>query len=158
MNKLLEYCQALPEVHFGPGEVVLSEGSKTGIIYILKEGEAEVTKRSIQVTLIDEPGAVFGEISVLLDIPHMATVRSVSPTQFYRVDDPESFLQSNTEISYYVAHLLAQRLNSVTNYLADIKEQYKDSEDHFGMIDEILDTLVHQQGEEPTPGSDRDPV
>ena len=158
MKELLQYCQVLPVVHFEPGDVVLSEGSKTGIIYILKEGKAEVTKRNIQVTLIDEPGAVFGEISVFLDIPHMATVRSVTHSDFYIVDDPPSFLQSNTAICYHVAHLLAQRVNSVTNYLADIKEQYKDSEDHFGMIDEILDTLVYQQGDEPTPGSDRDPV
>lgn len=158
MKELLQYCLTLPEVEFEPGDEVLSEGSKTGIIYILKEGKAEVVKRNVQVTVVDEPGAVFGEISVFLGIPHMATVRCVTRSRFFRVDDPAGFLQSNTAICYHVAHLLAQRVNSVTNYLADIKEQYKDSEGHFGMIDEILDTLVHQQGEEPTPGSDRDPV
>ena len=158
MNKLLLYCQSLPDVRFEVGEVILSEGSKTGIIYILKEGEAEVTKRNIHVSRIDEPGSIIGELSVLLDIPHMATVRAVQPTQLYKVDNPTCFLKSHTEICYQLAHLLAQRLHSVSNYLVDVKEQYKDSDDHFGMIDEILEVLIHQQGEEPTPGSDRDPV
>ena len=158
MNRLLSYCGSLPNVRFDVGEVILSEGSKTGIIYILKEGEAEVIKRDIHVSRIDEPGSIIGELSVLLDIPHMATVRAVKPTQLYKVEDPTSFLQSHTEICYHLAHLLAQRLHSVSNYLVDVKEQYKDSDDHFGMIDEILETLVHQQGDEPTPGSDRDPV
>ena len=158
MKKLLEFCQSLPESTFDAGEVILPEGSSTGVIYILGEGEVEVVKRDIQVTLIDEPGSIFGELSVLLGTPHMATVRAVRPTRLYKVDDPEGFLQSNTEICYRLSQLLAQRLHSVTNYLVDIKEQYKDHDDHFGMIDEILDTLVNQQGEEPTPGSDRDPV
>ena len=127
-------------------------------MFILKEGVVEVVKRDMQVTRVDEPGAVFGEMSVFLDTPHTATVRSVGNSMLYRVDDPHDFLRAHTDISYHVAHILAQRLNSVTNNLVDIKEQFKDREDHLGMIDEILDTLVHQQGEEPIPGSDRDPV
>lgn len=158
MSKLLSFCQPLPLVEFDAGDIVLPEGRKMGVIYILKEGQVEVVKRDVQVTLYDEPGSILGELSVLLNLPHMATVRAVKPSQLYKVDDPERFLKSNTEICYHLAHVLAQRVHSVSNYLVDVKEQYKDQDDHFGMIDEILDTLVHQQGEEPTPGSDRDPV
>lgn len=158
MSELFDFCQSLPEVEFAAGEIILPEGSKTGLIYILKDGEAEVVKRDIQVTLIDEPGSIIGELSVLLDLPHMATVRAVKPSRLYKVEDPAEFLRSSTEVCYHLAHLLAQRLHSVTNYLVDIKEQYKDRDDHLGMIDEILDTLIHQQGQNPTPGSDRDPV
>ena len=158
MNKLLHYCRSLPEIELNPGETVLSEGSKTGVIYILKEGAVEISKRDIKISRVDEPGSIVGEMSVLLNIPHTATVRAVSPSRLYKVEDPVSFLQSHTEICYHLAHLLALRLQSVTGYLTDIKEQFKDRDDHFGMIDEILDTLVHQQDEDPTPGSDRDPV
>jgi uncharacterized protein YnzC (UPF0291/DUF896 family) len=41
------------------------------------------------------------------------------------------------------------------NYLADIKEQFKDNSDHFGMMDEILDTLTNEQSEDLESGSDR---
>ena len=158
MKTLLSFCTSLPEQHFAQGEIILPEGEQTGLIYVLRDGQAEVVKRDIQVTLIDEPGSIIGELSVLLGLPHMATVRAVTACTLYRVADPEEFLRSDTEVSYHLAKLLAQRLHSVTNYLVDIKEQYKDSHDHFEMIDEILDTLIHQQGHDPTPGSDRDPV
>jgi hypothetical protein len=56
-----------------------------------------------------------------------------------------------------VAELLAQRLNSVTGYLADLKRQYEDHDDHLGMVDEVLETLTHQQADRFEVGSDRDP-
>ena len=107
MKRLLHYCQSLPEIGLEAGEVVLSEGSKTGIIYILKEGAVEISKRDIQISRVEEPGSILGEISVLLDIPHMATVKAVAPTRLYKVEDPSDFLQSHTEICYQLAHLLA---------------------------------------------------
>jgi CRP/FNR family cyclic AMP-dependent transcriptional regulator len=156
MNDLLLNCQSLPEEEFESGRTILGEGEKSGLIYILIEGEVEILKRDITITRVSEPGSILGEISALLDIPHMATVKAIVPCRFYVVEDQADFLRNKTEICYPLAVMLARRLHSVTNYLADIKEQFKDHEDHFGMMDEILDTLVNQQGEDSQPGSDRD--
>jgi hypothetical protein len=76
-------------------------------------------------------------MSALLDMPHMA------------------FLESNKEVAFLLAQLLA--LHGVTTYLADLKAQFEDQENHLSMVDEILETLVHDQRREFTPGSDRDP-
>ena len=157
MRTILSFCQELPEVTFGPGEVLLTEGGRTGVLYILIEGGVEVLKGDFQVTTVSEPGAIFGEISVLLDIPHTATVKALTPSRAYVVERATEFLQSNTDITYQLARLLAQRLYGVTTYLVDFKNQFEDHEDHFGMVDAVLETLVHQQDEECTPGSDRDP-
>ena len=157
MRTVLSFCQGLPEATFGPGEVLLAEGGKAGILYILAEGEIEVLKGDFQVATTSEPGAIFGEISVLLDIPHTATVKTLTPSRAYVVQQASEFLQSNTDITYQLARLLAQRLYGVTTYLVDLKRQFEDHEDHFGMVDAVLETLVHQQDEECTPGSDRDP-
>ena len=73
------------------------------------------------------------------------------------VDEANVFLRSHLGITYGVAQLLAQRLHSMTTYLADLKRQYEDQEDHLGMVDEVLETLTHQQGERVDVGSDRDP-
>ena len=156
MNEVLLSCQALPENKFDSDKIILNEGENSGLIYILIEGEVEILKRGLRITSVSGPGSILGEISALLDIPHMATVRTVTPCRFYMVENQSDFLKNNTEIYYPLAVMLARRLHSVTNYLADIKEQFKDNADHFGMMDEILDTLVNQQGEEPNPGSDRD--
>jgi CRP/FNR family cyclic AMP-dependent transcriptional regulator len=157
MREILEDCEALPEESVGADKVILAEGEKSGLIFILIEGDVEILKRDLSITRITDPGAILGDISALLDIPHTATVKTVTPCRFYKVENQSDFLRTNTEICYPLAVMLARRLHSVTNYLADIKEQYKDHDDHFGMMDEILETLVNQQGEEQAPGSDRDP-
>jgi rubrerythrin len=45
----------------------------------------------------------------------------------------------------------------VTTYLADIKRQFEDERGHLGMVDEILESLLNQQRQTFSPGSDRDP-
>lgn len=157
MRTVLSFCQGLPEVTFAPGEVLLAEGGRTGILYILAQGNVEVLKGDFQVNTVAEPGAIFGEISVLLDIPHIATVKALAPTRAYVVERASEFLQSNTDVTYQLARLLAQRLYGVTSYLVDLKKQFEDHDNHFGLVDAVLETLVHQQDEECTPGSDRDP-
>ncbi len=157
MKEILSSCQSLQEKHIESGQVFLDEGDTTGLMYILIEGEVEILKGDFKVAVINEPGAILGEISALLDIPHTATVKTAAPCRFYVVDKHSDFLKENHQVCLPLAIMLARRLHSVTNYLVDIKEQFKDHSDHFGMMGEILETLVTQQGEEQQPGSDRDP-
>jgi CRP-like cAMP-binding protein len=157
MRTVFSFCQGLPEKSFGPGDVLLSEGGREGVLYILIEGEVEVLKGDYQVNTISEPGAIFGEISVLLESPHTATVRALAPTRMYVAERAADFLQSHTDLTYQVARLLARRLHSVTTYLADVKRQFEDHSDHLGMVDEVLEALVNQQNDEFSPGSERDP-
>ncbi len=130
---------------------------KKGVLYILAEGTIEVLRGDVQVATTSEPGSIFGEMSVLLDLPHTATVKALAPSRVYVVERAAEFLQSQTEIAYQLAKLLAQRLYSMTTYLVDLKKQFGDQQDHLGMVDEVLESLGHQQAEECAPGSDRDP-
>ena len=157
MRTILSFCQGLPENAFGPGETLLSEGGSDPILYVLIAGELEILKGDFQINLVAEPGAIFGEITVLLGIPHTATVKALTPVRVYRIDHASEFLQSHTDVAYQLARLLAQRLHGVTTYLVDLKNQFEEHDDHLGMVDEVLETLVHQQDEECAPGSERDP-
>jgi len=125
--------------------------------YILIDGKCEILKGNFQINRVSEPGSILGEMSILLNIPHMATVKSIGKTELYVVDDALDFLKSNTEITFHLAKLLAQRLNGVTSYLMDIKKQFEGSEDHFSMVDEVLESLIYNQDDEQIElGSDRD--
>ena len=95
---------------------------------------------------------------MLLDIPHMATVKTLTACRAHVVERASEFLQSHTDISYELARMLAQRLHGITTYLVDLKNQFRDQKDHYGMVHEVLESLVHQQPEECTPGSERDPT
>ena len=157
MRSVLSFCQGLPERRFTAGEVLLAEGGEDSELYVLIEGEVEVLKGEIQVNTQSEPGAIFGELAVLLDIPHTATVRAVTPSRAYFIADAPAFLHAHPDLAFLLATLLAKKLNSITTYLVDLKNQFQDQQDHLGMVDEVLETLMHQQVEELVPGSDRYP-
>ncbi len=40
----------------------------------------------------------------------------------------------------------ASRLDGMTRYLVDVKRQFSDAGGHLGLVDQILDTLLHHQG------------
>jgi len=157
MQQILSLCRDLPERSFQAGEVLLPEGERTGNLYILIAGAVEVLKGDFQVYVASDPGAMFGEISALLDIPHTATVKTLAACRAHVVTDAGAFLKARPEIAHAVSRLLAQRLHSVTTYLADIKAQFEEHRDHFAIVDEVLETLLHHQQEEFNPGSDRCP-
>lgn len=157
MTAVLDLCQELPQKTFTAGETVLEEGARAGVLYVLREGEVEVLKGDFQITTVAEPGSFFGEMSVLLSMPHMATVKTTRESTFHVADDPQSFLRSHPELALALSRLLARRLHFVTTYLADLKKQFEDQTDHLGMVDEVLESLVHHQDEESEPGSDRYP-
>ena len=78
MADILEYCADLKEVRFKSGQDMLPEGDRLGKLLVLIEGQVEIIRERTQVTLVDEPGSVFGEMAVLLDMPHSATVKALS--------------------------------------------------------------------------------
>jgi CRP-like cAMP-binding protein len=157
VNPLLELCNSVPVRTFEPGAPLLAEGEKSGLLYILIDGEVEIVKGDFQINLVSDPGAIFGEMSVLLDLPHMATVRALSRCRAHEVRDGNEFLKAHQEIAYHLAEILARRLHGVSSYLVDLKQQFASHENHLAMVDDVLETLVNQQHQRFMPGSDRDP-
>jgi CRP/FNR family transcriptional regulator, cyclic AMP receptor protein len=156
MGSILDQCAGAPCQEFAAGTVLLSEGETSGRLFILAEGSFEVLRGDTQVAVVVDPGAVFGEMSVLVNRPHTATVRAKSPVRAFVFDDAESFLKSNPEIAFFLGRLLAERLNAATTYLVDLKRQFAGQGNHLGMVGEVLETLIHQHEEfaagwEPSP-------
>ena len=142
MADILEYCEGLKIASFKSGGTILTEGERLGKIYILKEGEVEVIREKTQVTHIDEPGSIFGEMSVLLDMPHSATVKALSATRMYEIPDALTFLDKRPEFSLHIATMLARRLYYTTSYLVDLQQQAQGKRQDLDLVDEILASLV----------------
>lgn len=154
MASILSHCSGAPRQAFPAGTVLLRESETSGRLYVLADGTVEVLRGETVIATVGEQGAVFGEMSVLLNRPHTATVRAATPVEVYVFDDAESFLRSHPEIAFILARLLAERLHGATTYLVDLKRQFEDSVGHFGMVGDVLETLLHQQPQDFTPGSD----
>lgn len=143
----------LPLRTFAAGTVLLEEGPATGRIYVLATGEIEIAKGEVSVARVAEPGSIFGEISALLDVGHSATVKAASEVTAYEINDAARFLDTSPELTRAVANLLARRLIDATTYLSDLKQQYANRDDHFGMVDQILEALVNQQETQAVPAT-----
>jgi len=156
MRDMLALSAALPEIAFAPGEVVLHEGGSAGALWILVSGALKVTKGGIVVNSITRPGALVGEIAVLLDTVNSATVEATEPSVLRHAADGNALLAGDPTITKLVAIGLAERLNFVTTYLVDLKRQYGDAPG-LSMVSEVLARLAERQVAAARPGSARDP-
>ena len=110
----------LPTASFEPGETVLAAGSTTGQLFILRQGMVEVVRDGLQIATVSEPGAVFGELALLLDKPHTAGVRALEWSEFH-VANASSLLTENAAALLYVSAVLAQRLDAANKLIVEIK-------------------------------------
>jgi len=123
MSDFLRHCTGGYEHTIAAGAVLLEEGFSTGHLYILIEGRLEVIKAGATVARVSEPGALFGEMSLLLEQPHTATVRAETDCRISEIVDARRFLHENPELTLSIARMLAQRLNVANSDLADLKRQ-----------------------------------
>lgn len=119
----------LPVVTFQAGETVIADGSKTGRLLILKKGNVAILKDGTEIARVAEPGAVFGELSILLDQPHTADVCAMESSQFH-VADATELLAKNPIAVLYVATVLANRLASANHSLIQLRHQLQSGEPH----------------------------
>jgi CRP/FNR family cyclic AMP-dependent transcriptional regulator len=146
----------LPEIEFAPGEAVVREGGPGGSIWVLVSGGLRVRKGDIQVNSITNPGALIGEMSVLLGIDHSATVEATEPSTLRHAADGHGLLANDPAITQIVAVGLAERLHFATTYLADLTRQYTDVPG-LSMVSDVLSRLEQHVGPTASPGSARDP-
>ncbi|MBI3416450.1 MAG: cyclic nucleotide-binding domain-containing protein [Verrucomicrobia bacterium] len=144
MSAILELLRGHEVRRFDTGQVVIQQGERSGLLYFLIEGAVEVLKDNVPVATTSELGVVFGEMAALLGGDHTATVRAAKPCDFYLVKNPREFLQATPPVCLHVCELLARRLDALNKYLVDVKHQFE-GHDHIGMVDEVLETLLHRQ-------------
>ena len=156
MPDLLELTADLPEVTLSEGEHLLHDGTTTGSMWVLLEGTLDVLKDGVLINSISKPGAAFGEVAVLVDGGHTADVLAATPCRLRYARDGRTAMLENPEILLVLAAGLAERLDIVTRYLADLRNQYAGAPG-LEMVSTVLGR-ISQQGVAPsTPGSARDP-
>ena len=127
MTDMLSLSAHLPQRSFAAGDVVVAEGGPAGALWVLVSGRLQVTKGGVPINTVTRPGALVGEIALLLDAVTSATVTATEPSVMRHAEDGGALLASDPGITRLVAIGLAERLNAVTTYLADLKHQYGDA-------------------------------
>ena len=141
MSSILDYCAGAAQLTFEPNSILLDEGRKTDRLYVLIEGVIEIVRDGVRVALVNEPGAILGEMSVLLDLPHTATARALSSGRAYELEHAREFLRSRPDTAMFLAELLAQRLNEATTAIVDLVHQLPMHADRLNTVRSILEGL-----------------
>jgi CRP/FNR family transcriptional regulator, cyclic AMP receptor protein len=119
----------LPLVTFHAGETLIASGSKTGRLLILRRGTVAILKENTEIARVAEPGAIFGELSLLLDRPHTADVRALETSQLY-VANATTLLSQYPIAFRYVAAVLANRLDAANRAIIELRNQVQAGQPH----------------------------
>jgi len=72
-------------MNVAPGEQLIEQGAEGDAFYAIRTGQFEVRHDDELVTTLG-PGAHFGEIALLEDVPRTASVVAKTPARVFRLD------------------------------------------------------------------------
>jgi CRP-like cAMP-binding protein len=110
VQAIVPYVQ---EREYQDGQVVFEKGETGDALYLLVEGEVEVTDGGRVIATLSK-GSAFGEMAILSGAPRNATVRAAGPTRVYRIarDDFNHLLTHSRELAEGVQRLLQERIDA----------------------------------------------
>ena len=157
MADLLDAFRSVPTRRFAAGEIIIEDGSTHDHLLALETGVLRIEKNGSTISRISRPGSVIGEVGILLERPATATVVAETDVVMRFVEDGVTLLATNPQVTYAVAQTLAERLDLVTTFLADLRRQYGGTTGSLAVVDEVLSSLMQRSGPPAQPGSLRDP-
>ena len=157
MDELLALANGFPRRTLEAGDVLIVDGEPVEALFVLLAGGLRIEKDGVAIAMVTEPGACVGEMSLLLGVSATAGVSASEASTLAVIDQAPTMLESEPGLALALARLLARRLQVMTGYLADLKQQYADHEGGLGMIDVVLGSLMRSPGSGSALGSERDP-
>ena len=142
MSSLAALAISLPLETLAPGTYLTTEGTHSGQLYILESGRLSVQREGVSLATIDEPGAIIGEMAVLLGIPHSATVIAQGEAKVRVVADALGTLSQNAEFALHLATIACARLNATSALLVELKGQAAGKAKEQALMSRILMALA----------------
>lgn len=113
-NRLLDICKIMKKEHFKEGEIIFEDESPGNKLYLLYKGKVQVLKENKVLRELDK-GSCFGEISLLLNQPHTATVKASTNISLYTLSSDKFFKNMDKNILDFLIHKISLQDNFLTN-------------------------------------------
>ena len=117
------------ERRFAPGEFIVREGDPTSSMFVMEAGRAAVTIHGVsgesrRLAVLD-PGAAFGEISLLTGEPRTATVRALTEVTAIEIDKETlgPVLEENPDLCGMFDAIIAERRRKVAEQVDLSREE-----------------------------------
>jgi signal transduction histidine kinase len=110
------------ETRCAAGEALMREGSAGGSLYVILEGDFEISKRSGKndvVIAVRGPGEVIGEMSLLDGSPRTATVRSLHDSRLLEIDQAtfQELIETSPTAAIRILRTMTSRLRHTQSML-----------------------------------------
>jgi CRP-like cAMP-binding protein len=132
-----------PKLTLAAGEVLLTEGSPGGMLYVLEQGKLVVERDGVALATLTEPGALIGEMSVLLGTPNSADVRAIGPTVVREIRDGMAFLESQPAALLQLATALAARLDNTSSIVVRLQGEHRDRPEQHSIFTRLAASLLY---------------
>src|SRR5690606_23492857 len=124
MASLLTLLQSQPTRTLVPGEALIVAGEPgDGDLYVLESGRLVAARDGVDIATIETPGALVGEMSVLLGTVSSATVRAEAPSTVRVIENAISFLERTPVVALHVATLACERLDRTSALVVQLRKQ-----------------------------------
>ena len=141
MATLLDLTANQPVETLADGAVLIAEGAAGGDMFVLESGQLEVGRGGVELAVITQPGTMVGEMAVLLGKPASATVRAKGEVRVRALRKARAALESEPSLAFYVAGILAGRLDATSAVLVDLARQHAGKPAQTGIFARIFKAL-----------------
>ena len=129
-DQVQELSHATIRARASAGDLVMREGEKIDGLFLLMDGAVDILKQRPDcglelINTVDAP-TVLGEMSLLTDLPHSATVRARTDCDFYVLTRPQfARLVAGDSVALYkliltIAEVISRRLYRLDEKLLDL--------------------------------------
>ena len=146
--------------HYSVGEIIIHEGQNAAGMYIMVEGQAEVTKALEDGTILHlatlEDSELFGDVGLLDSSPRTATVRATRDSNIIGFFRPEllELMNSDPRLASKVIFKLGQILTARFRF---IHNEFEKAQADIGRLKAQLKAASATNGEERYPVSMKSP-
>ena len=141
MANILALTKGQPQRVLAPGEALIEAGDSGGELYVLESGRLKVSRDGVEIATIGEPGALIGEMSVLLGDDHSASVRAETATTVRVIEDALPFLERTPLMALHVATLACERLEKTSALVVQLHKEAEGRADDPGVFGRIFGAL-----------------
>ena len=94
---------------------------------------------AVRLSVAEEPGTIFGDLSALLRRPHTADVRPLRRSTMY-VADATTFFETYPTVALHVATGLARRLEAADLRMLEVRRKLETDEKAPGFLSRMVDS------------------
>ncbi len=122
-EEMLEQLNAaLLELWYPAGHLILDQGRKGGLLYILLSGRVEVLKDNAVLAELKK-GDFFGEMSIFNAAPLSASVKAVEECEVLLLTQQQLYqaIEASPGVAVYIIRILCKRINQMNQTLSALQ-------------------------------------